>query len=95
VHEGFIGELEARLVAMERKNVLLERAFMAVVDAGAGMRGEQGIGNGFGGVSDEGGGRADERGVDGGLWNGREGEGRGSGAESLCGGVKSFFGGVC
>lgn len=78
-------------MAMERKNVLLERAFMAVVDAGAGMRGEQGIGNGFGGVSDEGGGRA-ERGVDGGLWNGCEGGGRGSGAESLCGGVESFLG---
>jgi len=94
VHEGLIGELEARLVAMERKNVLLERAFMAVVDAGAGMRGEQGIGNGFGGVSDEGGGRA-ERGVDGGLWNGCEGGGRGIGAEGLCGGVESFFGGAC
>ncbi len=94
MHEGLIGELEARLVAMERKNVLLERAFMAVVDAGAGMRGEQGIGNGFGGVSDEGGGRA-ERGVDGGLWNGCEGGGRGIGAEGLCGGVESFFGGAC
>ena len=65
--------LEARLAAMEKKNLLLERAFMAVIDASAGFtgRGSAWLGDGGGsgsgrermsGVSEEDGlaGRVDE-----------------------------------
>ncbi|KAI4136529.1 MAG: hypothetical protein L6R39_007745 [Caloplaca ligustica] len=36
-HTSYTAELEARIAAMEKKNLLLERAFMAVIDATAGF----------------------------------------------------------
>lgn len=37
-----VTELEARIEAVERKNCLLERAFLAILDAGAGYDGGAG-----------------------------------------------------
>lgn len=46
-HSSYTAELEARIAAMEKKNLLLERAFMAVIDATSGF-GSMGNGRGSG-----------------------------------------------
>jgi len=80
MHEVQISELEARLSAIEKKNVMLERAFLAVINTSAAYGGFGG-GGGASGIHDGG-----ERLSNGGSSNGNGGSAgeRSSGGSVIC-----------